>query len=98
MRKRAMNWDLFIKRYKPIKNELADAPIDGLMFETYGKEFKAVLKANKRNPFTIWTVVDGTSDHCYAIPGYHFVNRLGYFICEAPFTKEEDEKGLTVKI
>lgn len=93
-----MTWEYWKKKYRPIKNELVDAPIDGLMFETYGKEFKAVKLADNQNPFTVWTVIDGRRNSCYAITGMHFVNRLGFFICKVPFTKADEKTGLSVKI
>lgn len=75
------------KTYKPITNHLDENASfqnendDGIMFETYGDEVEFV---KKQNPNCIWTYVDGDSNASYIISGWHFVNRLGYFITEVP--------------
>jgi hypothetical protein len=71
----------FIRIYKPKKNHLdPNASWDGYMFETFGAELEAV-KAAPAN--CIWTLYDDMS----ISSGYHYVNRLGYFICEVPCTE-----------
>jgi hypothetical protein len=91
-RKRAMTFERWLTKYKPIKNPLCDAPYGGLMFETFGEEKEEVRKEG-RNPFTVWTLLDND----VIIPGWHFVNRLGYFVTEVPFTQEEEDAGLSIK-
>lgn len=93
-RKRAMTWTVWVNKYKPIKNPFVgcEAPFNGLMFETFGEEKEEVRKEG-RNPYTIWTLLDDDT----IIPGWHFVNRLGYFVTEVPFTQEEEDSGLSVK-
>lgn len=73
------------EKYKPIKNHLDDnASWDGTMFETYGEEL-AFVKAQAPN--TIWTY--GEEDGKFYIQaGWHYVNRIGYFITEVPFEDE----------
>ena len=74
--------------YKPIINHLdphASFQTDegvGYMFETYGDEVEFV---KKQNPNCIWTYGDGDDGGGYIWSGWHFVNRLGYFITEVPF-------------
>jgi len=87
---RAMNWYVWEKKFQPIKNKLdKNASIDGYMFETYGKEVAAVKKQIEKDHNTVWTVIDGMNRKTYAIPGWHFVNRLGYFITKVPYENEE---------
>lgn len=62
----------------------ANAPFDfgrgGTMYETYGEELAYV----RSQPVgRIWTLVDADGHLCI-ISGWHFVNRLGYFISDVP--------------
>ena len=59
--------------YKPIK--------DCYMFETYGVE---VAFVKEQNPLTIWTLEDAGEGE-FIMNGWHFVNRIGYYITEIPF-------------
>lgn len=73
--------------YSPIKNKIEpNAAFDGRMFETYGKEV-AFVKEQPDN--TIWTLID--VEDGYLVPGYRFVDRLGYFICEIAFHFPQEE-------
>ena len=72
--------------YKPIPNHIdKNASFNdgehGYMFETYGAEVEFVKKAD---PAHIWTYGDGDDSGTYIWNGWHFVNRLGYFITELP--------------
>jgi hypothetical protein len=76
----SLTWKEFEDKFKPIKNHFRNDP-DEIMFETYGEEvdFVRAQDANR-----IWTYADG--DYCsYVGSGYHFVNRIGYYITELPF-------------
>lgn len=77
-----MDFDEWFDTYKPIPNHIDEhASFDGHMFETYGAEVEFVKKAN---PAHIWTYGDGDDSGSYIWNGWHFVNRLGYFITELP--------------
>ena len=83
-----MNWEQFEEKYKPIKNPfLEDTPYSGYFFETYGKELE-FLKT--KNELQIWTLISGDYETDWIIPGYHFVDRQGYFITTNPWNKEEE--------
>jgi hypothetical protein len=87
MRKRAMTWNVWVRKFQPIKNRIdKNAGIDGFMFETYGQEVKAVKARAKDFPTTVWTLLDNDT----IIPGWHFVNRLGYFITEKAYSRDEE--------
>ena len=61
----------------------------GTLFETCGDELSFV---RSQAPDTIWTLI--SVDGCETIAsGYHFANRLGYFIC-----RTRVERGLTVEV
>jgi len=81
-----LEYEDFIDQFKPIKNTIDKyAGFDGCMFETYSPEYDFV-KEQPTN--TIWTLIDGDMETLEIVPGKHFVNRLGYFITEVPWTHE----------
>ena len=72
----------WLKRYKPIMNTLVEnAPYDGLMYETYDRELQVVRAA--RND-CVWTLLDTGGRYSTITNGFHYVNRIGYFITEEP--------------
>lgn len=84
-----MNFEQWEKTFKPKFNHLdnnasfQDENGNGIMFETYGKEFEYV---KEQDPRYVWTY--GDEDGSYIIAGRRFVNRLGYFVCEIPWSNE----------
>lgn len=62
-----------------------NASFDGDMFETYGDEVVYVCDRSNApdTENTVWTYIDGL-DGTYVINGYHYVNRIGYFITKKP--------------
>jgi len=72
--------------FKPIKNSISKYP-DILHFETYGEEQEFVQKADNKY---IWTEVDGEGG-TYIVAGYHYVNRIHYYITTNPWTDEFTE-------
>lgn len=82
----SLTYEDWIEQYRPIANTVAKyAPFDGLMFETYGTAAAAVAAAD---PACVWTIVDVGTDGLWLLSGGHWVNRLGYFITERPWTAE----------
>ena len=73
-------WD---EKYKPIKNHITNNGDD--KFETYGEELEYVRTINETDPDRIWTLIEGDSGDLWITNGYHFVNRLNYFITEVPY-------------
>ena len=48
----------------------------------------------------IWTMVDGDSDTVVLINGFHFVNRLGYVVCQIPWgydNSQETNKNIYIE-
>ena len=79
-----MSDDEWFEKFKPIENPTADSGLHidnvGYMFETYGPDHDKVVAAN---PACVWTLLD--CDNVEVIgEGYHWVNRIGYFITEVP--------------
>ncbi|MCC7336549.1 MAG: hypothetical protein IT422_15775 [Pirellulaceae bacterium] len=87
--------DVFAAIFRPIHNHLAEYPaVDwgdgfGSMFETYGEEFDFVTE---QDPAHVWTWVEGDNGQ-YLVSGMHFVNRIGYFICDVAVPD-----GLTIEV
>jgi hypothetical protein len=71
--------------FKPIKNNITNG--EDIHFETYGEEYEFV---KAQDPNHIWTEVDGDSG-TYIISGWHYVNRIQYYITENPWTDEYTE-------
>ena len=90
-----LNEEEFVEAYQPILNHLdSGASFDwgeghGSLFETYGEDLSFVMS---QAPETIWTLLS-VDDSLTIVSGYHFVNRLGYFISKKPV-----ERGITVQV
>lgn len=80
----SLTWEEFETNYRPIKNPFS---ADGSrMFETYGEEVEFVRKAPAN---TIWTY--SQVDYGFVTTeGYHFVNRLGYYVTEVPWEPDTE--------
>ncbi len=85
-------WNEWADKYKPIKNHLVSDP-DQQMFETYGEELEFVQSVE---PNRIWTYLQGDMSDLICA-GYHYVNRIGYYISEVPWTNEDDYVLLSVE-
>jgi hypothetical protein len=80
-------------KFKPVGNHLnPDASWSATMFETFGEEVEFVLSQPDEN---VWTWIDGDGDDeessgTFLVSGFHHVNRIGYFVCEVPWTEFEE--------
>ena len=93
--------DQWEREYRPLTNHIDNnASFNNTMFETYGDELAFVLSQPHEK---IWTYIE-SDGNLYVIAGYHFVNRLGYFITEKEWESEalfitiQEEKEYTVTI
>jgi hypothetical protein len=86
-----LGWDKWADKFKPIKNHLVIDP-DEEMFETYGDELEFVRNYDAKH---IWTNIQGDESDLI-VAGYHYVNRLGYYITEVPWEDEDDYALLSV--
>jgi hypothetical protein len=73
------------ERFVPKNNPFFETTTgaNDVMLETYGIELEYVKKVYGENPACVWTLVD-VDGKLYITPGYHYVNRVGYFITELP--------------
>ena len=82
MEHKVIKEEKFYERFNMIKNHIDDnASFDGCFFETYGKELEYVQKIAQETPKKVWTIIE-CDGRMYYNSGFHFVNRLGYFITE----------------
>ena len=86
-------WNQWEVKFKPIKNHLVSDP-DQKMFETYGEEVEFVTKADNKY---VWTWRQGDMSDLI-VAGYHYENRLGYYITEVPWEDEYDYALLSVQV
>jgi hypothetical protein len=76
-----MTYEEWFDTYKPILNKVTNYPSDTqYAFETFGDEVDFVLTHDEK---FVWTEVDG-DEGVYIINGFHYVNRIQYYICEVP--------------
>ena len=77
-----MTFEEFDEKYDPIIRD-----DDSIAWETYGDDLLVVqLYPNNK----IWTCVEAEGE-LYLIPGYHWVDRLFYVICNKEWTDETEE-------
>ena len=79
----SLTWSEFVEQFQPIRNVFSKDE-DQQMFETYGAEVDFVNNVPNDNVWTYLEVDGGT----VTTNGFHYVNRLGYFITAVP--AEED--------
>lgn len=85
-------WNAWAEKYKPKSNHLSKYP-DEMMYETYGEEVEYI---QSRDNHYVWTLVSG--DMCdLIVAGYAYVNRLGYYVTEMPWTDEMTTVLLSVE-
>lgn len=83
--------DAFVSQFQPQVNHLdPNASFDfgygGCLYETYGCDIDAVRAAD---PARVWTLLEADGV-LFITSGYHFVNRLGYFLTANPVPDGED--------
>lgn len=72
-----MSEDEFFEKFRPITNKHTGS----FLFETFGAEHNFVKNQPKN---TVWTLLDDNS----IVNGYHWVNRVGYYVTEVPWTED----------
>lgn len=87
----SLTWIEFVEQFKPITNTISDSYVKygnfNYMFETYGKEDEFVRTFIEQN--RVWTYTD-IGNGTVVSEGYHWVNRLGYYITEVPWVDGVD--------
>lgn len=74
-----ITFEEFVRKYKPIKHSDSEyAAYDGYLFEDKNVFVETCFGIENNY---IWTVISTEDEEAWCIPGYHFVNRIGWFIC-----------------
>ena len=85
------NWESLLPRLFKRNTIEKNACYEGFMFETYGKEREEVLAAFRENPAHIATLISCDDDGSIILAhGFHYVNRLGYFVAKKPLAPFPD--------
>lgn len=86
------------RKYKPMANLLTDEDrgFNNTLFETFGADLEFVRRIMSVRPRHVWTLVD-TDEGQHIVPGYHLVNRVGYFITNEPFS-DDDQVNLSIRV
>jgi len=97
MNTKEITYEQFEKKYRPIKNKFVEeAPYNGCFFETYGEDIDFIQSVKEDNK--IWTLIDSDNENSYIVAGFHYINRVGYFVTEIPWEKEFIEINLNEMI
>lgn len=72
------DYTVFTEKFCPVEQ----SP-DNFLFETYGEDYEIVKNTD---PNYIWTVMD-CDGKLYIVPGWHWVNRMNYFITKNPWSE-----------
>lgn len=84
--------DEFYETFKPQKNHINDcASFDDCMYETYDEELDYVFNLAKTTK-KVWTIIEGDDETLYFTSGFHYVNRIGFLVCEVEYTEELEIK------
>ena len=75
-RTRTGSWSTFERRFRPI-----DSPDQTVW---WGQEQLPVAV----NQHLVWTIVD-CDGKLYVTPGFRFINRIDYVLCETPWTDDD---------
>lgn len=68
----------------PMKNPHGDHGHDGTLWEPHGVELNFVRNQHENR---VWTLME-EDGKMFIVTGFHFVNRVGYFVTERPWTRE----------
>jgi hypothetical protein len=84
-------WSEWADKFKPKTNHFRQH--GEMLYETYGEEVEYVQSIH---PNFVWTLVTG--DECdLIVAGYSYVNRLGYYITENPWSDDMDSVLISVE-
>lgn len=71
-----------IDDFKPINNKFRP---EDQMFETFGEELEFVRDQPDNK---VWTLMDDDDGNLVVTTGFHYVNRVGYYVTEIPWDRE----------
>lgn len=84
--------DDFFEKYTTMDNPFTEGgSYDNKWFETYGEEYGVIQKAAETKPGTVWTVIDNNDGWFGIVAGWHYINRMGYFLTEEEYEDINEE-------
>lgn len=96
-----MSFDGWFEAFKPIINtgglatglavSTSDLQEDHCMFETFGADREKVINVlnDGENALHVWTLLEAEGE-LFISSGFHYVNRMGYFITLEPAPADKD--------
>jgi len=78
-------WEEFQAKYHPLKNPRHETALEGCLFDLQADDLKFI---SQQSAATVWTLVEGDFGLSLIMPGFHFVNRLGYFVSQVPYSDQ----------
>ena len=86
---------VWFETFKPVPNPHCDSGylIDDVqyMFEIFGQDEAAVMAVVDDTPNKVWTLIEDDDGNQRIVAGFHYMNRMGYFITEEPYATGEEE-------
>ena len=79
IRIRAGSWNTFERRFQPRSNADDTVLVD---LRDLPKDI---------DPHRVWTITD-EEGRLYVFPGYRFVNRFAYVVCNVPWTEDDQRQ------
>jgi hypothetical protein len=86
-------WSAWANKFKPVNNQFVSDP-DQQVFDTHGQEGEYIKTVDNKY---VWTWVQGDLSDLI-VAGYHYVNRLGYYVTEVPWDNEWDSCLLSEEV
>jgi hypothetical protein len=62
----------------------------GQMYETFGEDIDYVFNLAKTTN-RVWTIVEGDDDTMFYCAGFHYVNRIGFIVCEVEYKDGQED-------
>lgn len=63
---------------------------NGCVYETYREEAEYVFNLAKTTK-RVWTIVEGDDDTMFYCAGFHYVNRIGFLVCEVEYEDGQED-------
>ena len=83
--------DGFLKHYTVVDGLSVENVNCSHLLETYGEDYKTVLRIGKKSPKRVWTLIDVGLNYFIAVAGLHHVDRVNYLITEEEWKDKNEE-------
>ena len=93
-----IEFEEWLLKYKPRKNRVTKNSLyNGHMFETCGKDIEFLRDSRIPREY-LWTLIDCENEEQYIVPGWHLVDRAGYFMTKIPWKDENIQVNMNEMI